>query len=241
MSDFFVDQIFSGVLIAALPFAFIAGLISFLSPCVLPLVPGYLSFAAGFSVSRGKVFLGSFLFVLGFSLVFVSYGAIFGGLGNTLSAHEEIISRVLGVVTIFLGFIFYGRFPFYPTIRPKMRTTGGLVGAPLLGVLFGIGWTPCIGPALAAVQTLAFQESSALRGAILSFGYCLGLGLPFILSGLFLDKSTKLRSIIYRNGYLISKIGGIFLIAIGILQVLGIWSQMMISIRSLISDFIPVI
>jgi len=241
MSDFFVDQIFSGVLIAALPFAFIAGLISFLSPCVLPLVPGYLSFAAGFSVSRGKVFLGSFLFVLGFSLVFVSYGAIFGGLGNTLSAQEEIISRVLGVVTIFLGFIFYGRFPFSPTIRPKMRTTGGLVGAPLLGVLFGIGWTPCIGPALAAVQTLAFQESSALRGAILSFGYCLGLGLPFILSGLFLDKSTKLRSIIYRRGYLISKIGGIFLIAIGILQVLGIWSQMMISIRSLISDFIPVI
>jgi cytochrome c-type biogenesis protein len=241
MRDFFVDQIFSGVLVAAFPFAFIAGLISFLSPCVLPLVPGYLSFAAGFSVSRGKVFLGSFLFVLGFSSVFVSFGAIFGGLGNTLSAHEEIISRVLGVVTIFLGFIFYGRFPFSPTIRPKMRTTGGLVGAPLLGVLFGIGWTPCIGPALAAVQTLAFQESSALRGAILSFGYCLGLGLPFILSGLFLDKSTKLRSIIYRRGYLISKIGGIFLIAIGILQVLGIWSQMMISIRSLISDFIPVI
>ena len=241
MSNFFVDQIFSGVLVAAFPFAFIAGVISFLSPCVLPLVPGYLSFAAGFSVSRGKVFLGSLLFVLGFSLVFVSFGAIFGGLGNTLSANEDIISRVLGVVTIFLGFIFYGRFPFSPTIRPKMRTTGGLVGAPLLGVLFGIGWTPCIGPALAAVQTLAFQESSAVRGAILSFGYCLGLGLPFILSGLFLDKSTKLRSIIYRRGYLISKIGGIFLIAIGILQVLGVWSQMMISIRSLISDFIPVI
>ncbi len=241
MSNFFVDQIFSGVLVAAFPFAFIAGVISFLSPCVLPLVPGYLSFAAGFSVSRGKVFLGSLLFVLGFSLVFVSFGAIFGGLGNTLSANEEIISRVLGVVTIFLGFIFYGRFPFSPTIRPKMRTTGGLVGAPLLGVLFGIGWTPCIGPALAAVQTLAFQESSAVRGAILSFGYCLGLGVPFILSGLFLDKSTKLRSIIYRRGYLISKIGGIFLIAIGILQVLGVWSQMMISIRSLISDFIPVI
>jgi cytochrome c-type biogenesis protein len=239
--DIFRDQIFSGVLVAAFPFAFIAGVISFLSPCVLPLVPGYLSFAAGFSVNRGKVLLGSLLFVFGFSAVFVSYGALFGGLGNQLSANEEVISRVLGVLTIFLGFIFYGRFPFSPTIRPKMRTTGGLLGAPLLGVLFGVGWTPCIGPALAAVQTLSFQESSALRGAILSFGYCLGLGLPFIISGLTLDKSMKLRSIIYRRGDLVSKIGGVFLIAIGVLQVLGIWSQLMISLRSLISNFIPVI
>ena len=241
MKDFFVEQIFSGFLLTAFPFAFIAGLISFLSPCVLPLVPGYLSFAAGFSASRGKVLLGSFLFVLGFSAVFVSFGAIFGGLGNTLSANEEIISRILGLVTIFLGFIFYGRFPFSPMIRPKMRTTGGLLGAPLLGVLFGIGWTPCIGPALAAVQTLAFQESSAVRGAVLSFGYCLGLGLPFILSGLSIDKSAKLRSIIYRRGDIISKVGGIFLITIGALQVLGFWSQLMNSMRSLISDFIPVI
>jgi cytochrome c-type biogenesis protein len=241
MKEFFVEQIFSGVLVAAFPFAFIAGVVSFLSPCVLPLVPGYLSFAAGFSVSRGKVFLGSLLFVFGFSAVFVSYGALFGGLGNQLSANEEMISRVLGLITIFLGFIFYGRFPFSTTIRPKMRTTGGLLGAPLLGVLFGIGWTPCIGPALAAVQTLAFQESSATRGAVLSFGYCLGLGLPFILSGLSLDKSAKLRSLIYRRGDVISKIGGIFLIAIGVLQVLGFWSQILNSMRSLISDFIPVI
>jgi cytochrome c-type biogenesis protein len=241
MKEFFVEQIFSGVLVAAFPFAFIAGIVSFLSPCVLPLVPGYLSFAAGFSVSRGKVFLGSLLFVFGFSAVFVSYGALFGGLGNQLSANEEIISRVLGLITIFLGFIFYGRFPFSPTIRPKMRTTGGLLGAPLLGVLFGIGWTPCIGPALAAVQTLAFQESSAIRGALLSFGYCFGLGLPFILSGLFLDKSAKLRSLVYRRGDVISKIGGVFLIAIGALQVLGFWGQVLNSVRSLISDFIPVI
>jgi cytochrome c-type biogenesis protein len=241
MKEIFQEQILSGVLVAAFPFAFIAGVISFLSPCVLPLVPGYLSFAAGFSVSRGKVFLGSLLFVLGFSAVFVSYGALFGGLGNQLSANEEIISRILGVLTIFLGFIFYGCFPFSPTIRLKMRTTGGLLGAPLLGVLFGVGWTPCMGPALGAVQTLAVAESTALRGAVLSFGYCLGLGLPFILSGLFLDKSAKLRSFIYRRGDLISKIGGIFLISIGALQVLGFWSQILISLRSLISDFIPVI
>ena len=241
MKEFVVEQIFSGFLVAAFPIAFIVGVISFLSPCVLPLVPGYLSFAAGFSGSRGKVFLGSLLFVLGFSAVFVSFGAIFGSLGNQLVANEAVISRVLGLITIFLGFIFYGRFPFSPTIRPKMRTTGGLLGAPMLGVLFGIGWTPCIGPGLAVVQTLAFQESSAVRGAVLSFGYSLGLGLPFLLSGLFMDKSAKLRAIIYRRGDLISKIGGVFLILLGLLQVLGFWGQLMNSMRSLISNFIPVI
>ena len=131
MKDFFVEQIMSGFLIAAFPVAFVAGLVSFLSPCILPLVPGYLSFAAGFSVNRGKVFLGSILFVLGFSVVFISFGAIFGGLGNQLVANEDLISRVLGVITIFLGFIFLGKFPFAPTFRPKIKTTGGLVGAPV--------------------------------------------------------------------------------------------------------------
>jgi len=241
MKDFFVEQIMSGFLITALPVAFIAGVISFLSPCILPLVPGYLSFAAGFSASRGKVFLGSVLFVLGFSVVFVSFGAIFGGLGNQLVANEGLISIVLGVITIFLGFIFLGKFPFAPTFRPRMKTTGGLIGAPILGFLFGVGWTPCIGPALAAVQTLAFQESSALRGALLSVGYCFGLGLPFIASGVFLDRSEKLRKYLVRRGDLITKIGGVFLIALGLLQVTGFWGQLMNSLRSLISDFIPVV
>jgi cytochrome c-type biogenesis protein len=241
MKDFFVEQIMSGFLITALPVAFVAGVISFLSPCVLPLVPGYLSFAAGFSLNRGKVFLGSILFVLGFSFVFVSYGAIFGGIGNHLVANEDLISRVLGVITIFLGFVFLGKFPFAPTFRPNIKTTGGLVGAPILGFLFGVGWTPCIGPALAAVQTLAFQESSAVRGALLSLGYCFGLGLPFIASGVFLDRSEKLRKYLVKRGGLISKIGGVFLIGIGLLEVTGLWGQLMNSIRSLISDFIPVV
>jgi cytochrome c-type biogenesis protein len=241
MKDFFVEQIMSGFLITALPVAFIAGVISFLSPCILPLVPGYLSFAAGFSASRGKVFLGSVLFVLGFSFVFVSFGAIFGGLGNQLVANEAIISIILGLITIFLGFIFLGKFPFAPTFRPTMKTTGGLIGAPILGFLFGVGWTPCIGPALAAVQTLAFQESSALRGALLSLGYCLGLGLPFIASGVFLDRSEKLRKYLVKHGDLITKIGGVFLITLGLLQVTGLWGQLMNSMRSLISDFIPVV
>ena len=241
MKDFFVEQIMSGFLVTALPVAFAAGVISFLSPCVLPLVPGYLSFAAGFSANRGKVLLGSILFVLGFSTVFVSYGAIFGGIGNHLAANEDVISRILGLITIFLGFVFLGKFPFAPTFRPTIKTTGGLIGAPVLGFLFGVGWTPCIGPALAAVETLAFQESSAARGALLSLGYCFGLGLPFIASGVFLDRSEKMRKYLVRRGDLISKIGGVFLIVIGILEVTGLWGQMMNSIRTLISDFIPVV
>lgn len=241
MKDIFVEQIMSGFLITALPVAFIAGVISFLSPCVLPLVPGYLSFAAGFSLNRGKVFLGSILFILGFSVVFISFGAIFGGLGNRLVANEDLISRVLGLITICLGFIFLGKFPFAPTFRPRIKTNGGLIGAPILGFLFGVGWTPCIGPTLAAVQTLAFQESSASRGAFLSLGYCLGLGLPFVASGVFLDRSEKLRKYLVKRGDLISKIGGVFLIAIGLLEVTGLWGQLMNLMRSLISDFIPVL
>jgi cytochrome c-type biogenesis protein len=241
MKDFIVAQLLDGFLLAAFPIAFVAGLISFLSPCVLPLVPGYLSFAAGFSKSRGKVFLGSLLFVFGFSSVFISYGVLFGGIGSTLAVHEVGITRFLGIFTITLGIIFLGVFPMSPTLRPKMNTTGGLLGAPLLGFLFGVGWTPCIGPALATVQTLAFQESSAVRGAILSFGYCLGLGLPFIASGLFLDKSEKLRKLLVRHGNVITIIGGIFLLIIGLLQVLGLWSEVMNSLRSLISEFVPVI
>jgi cytochrome c-type biogenesis protein len=134
-----------------------------------------------------------------------------------------------------------GVFPMAPTFQPRISTTGGLVGAPLLGFLFGIGWTPCIGPALATVQTLAFQESSAARGAILSLGYCIGLGAPFIATGLFLDKSEKLRKFLVRRGDLISKIGGVILILIGIAQLLGLWSDLMASLRSVISDFAPVI
>ena len=241
MRDFIVEQILSGYLITAFPIAIIAGLISFLSPCVLPLVPGYLSFAAGFSKSRGRVLLGSVLFVFGFTILFVSYGALFGGIGELIATNETLITRVLGVFTIFLGIIFLGKFPLAPTYRPKMSTTGGLVGAPFLGFLVGIGWTPCIGPALAAVETLAFQESSAVRGALLSFGYCIGLGGPFIASGLFLDRSEILRRFIVKRGNIISIVGGTLLIIIGTLQLFGIWSDVMATMRSWISDFIPVI
>jgi cytochrome c-type biogenesis protein len=140
-----------------------------------------------------------------------------------------------------MGTIFLGLFPFAPTISPKISTTGGIAGAPLLGILFGVGWTPCIGPALATVQTLAFNESSAIRGAILSIGYGIGLGLPFILSGLYLDRSKRIRTFFLKNGALISKVGGILLILIGVAQLTGIWSDLMINLRSTISEFVPVI
>lgn len=241
MKDFLVNQIMDGTMLTAFPIAIIAGLISFLSPCVLPLVPGYISYAAGMSKSRGRVLLGSVLFISGFSFLFVSYGALFGGLGSRILGHERIITQVLGVFTIGLGLVFMGRFPLMRTFRPSISTKGGLLGAPLLGFLFGVGWTPCIGPALAAVETLAFEQASALRGAILSLGYCIGLGTPFILSGLFLDRSENLRKFISRRGNVISHVGGWLLVIIGLLQVLGIWNDVMNSLRSTISGFIPVV
>jgi cytochrome c-type biogenesis protein len=241
MRDFVVNHLLDGFLLTAFPIAVLAGVISFVSPCVLPLVPGYLSFAAGFSQARGKVFLGSLLFVAGFSALFISYGALFGELGSRIATNEESITRVLGVLTILMGVIFLGAFPLMPTIKPRISTTGGLIGAPLLGFLFGVGWTPCIGPALASVQALAFQESSAVRGAILSLGYCIGLGAPFIATGLFLDKSERIRKFALKSGNSISKVGGVLLILIGILQLTGLWTDLMIEMRSWISDFVPVI
>jgi cytochrome c-type biogenesis protein len=241
MRDFVVNHLLDGFLLTAFPIAVLAGVISFVSPCVLPLVPGYLSFAAGFSQARGRVFLGSLLFVAGFSALFISYGALFGELGSRISTNEESITRVLGALTILMGVIFIGAFPLMPTIKPRISTTGGLIGAPLLGFLFGVGWTPCIGPALASVQALAFQESSAVRGSILSLGYCIGLGAPFIATGLFLDKSEKIRKVALKSGGVISKVGGVFLIIIGILQLTGLWTDLMIEMRSWISDFVPVI
>ena len=243
MTELLINQIFDANLLIAMFIASLAGLISFFSPCVIPLVPGYLSYASGMShvKSRSRVFLGSILFVLGFTVLFVSYGILFGELGSKISENSRQISIALGCLTIALGLMFLLNEKFYRSFKPAWRMRSGLISAPLLGFAFGIGWTPCIGPTLGAVQVLAIQSATAQRGAILSAAYCLGLGLPFILMGLFLDKAEPMRKFISKRGNVITKIGGSLLILIGLLQVSNLWDQFMNSLRDLISGFIPII
>ena len=243
MSSFFVNQIFDANLLVAMLVAGLAGLVSFFSPCVIPLVPGYLSYASGMSDSKNKskVLLGSILFVSGFTALFISYGLLFGQLGSKIAQNSRTISVALGLLTIALGFIFLFNEKFYRIFKPTWKMRSGLMSAPFIGFAFGIGWTPCIGPTLGAVQVLAFESATAQRGAILSAAYCFGLGAPFILMGLFLDKAEPFRKMIAKRGDLITKIGGTLLILIGILQVTNFWDQLMNTLRDLITGFIPLI
>ena len=243
MSSFFVNQIFDANLLVAMLVAGLAGLVSFFSPCVIPLVPGYLSYASGMSDSKNKskVLLGSILFVSGFTALFISYGLLFGQLGSKIAQKSRTISVALGLLTLALGFIFLFNEKFYRIFKPTWKMRSGLISAPFIGFAFGIGWTPCIGPTLGAVQVLAFESATAQRGAILSAAYCFGLGAPFILMGLFLDKAEPFRKMIAKRGDLITKIGGTLLILIGILQVTNFWDQLMNTLRDLITGFIPLI
>jgi len=247
------ETVASGSLIFAMLLAFAAGIVSFASPCVLPLAPGYLSYVTGLTGAeiageerggtttvavKSRVLLGSVLFVMGFSVVFVSYGLLFGGLGSLLLEYQSIISRVLGVIVIIMGLSFMGVIPgMQREWRMHRMPSYSVWGAPVLGVLFGLGWTPCIGPALTAVQSLAFTEGSAARGALLSFVYCLGLGLPFILLGLLFRQAAGTLAWVRRHYVLIMRIGGGLLVAIGILLVSGVWDSITIWMRTLVPGF----
>ncbi|MFN8125426.1 MAG: cytochrome c biogenesis CcdA family protein [Candidatus Nanopelagicales bacterium] len=294
-----IDLVVDGSLLLAVPIAFLAGLVSFLSPCVLPLAPGYLAYVTGltgldlttadvrdqrtpappvpapatanlgpshetrppeevdargvnprprFAVpggapGRGRVVLGSVLFVAGFTAVFVSYGLLFGGLGAWLLEHQRTISIVLGLGVVVLGLGFLGLPVLSRTMwwnqqrRPGWRPPTGLWGAPLLGVVFGLGWTPCIGPTLAAVQTLAFTEASAARGAVLSAAYCLGLGLPFVLIawGLRWSAGALAWTRVHSRG--ISTAGGIMLVTVGVLLMTGVWNDLVVWLQTTLPGY----
>lgn len=268
------ETIFTGSLLLAVPLALIAGAISFFSPCVLPLVPAYLSMVTGLSgeqltggtgkpgepadrgdgnpvttavraAKRSRVITGAILFVAGFTVVFVSYGALFGGLGSTLLEYQDIISRVLGAVVIVMGVTYLGIGPLGRTMwwnadaRIHATPRPGLWGAPLLGVVFGLGWTPCIGPTLAAVQTLAFTEGSAARGALLSLAYCIGLGFPFIVIAQGFASLAGALQWGRTHAKAISRVGGVMLIALGLLLVTGLWSDLIVQVQVWASRFAP--
>jgi cytochrome c-type biogenesis protein len=221
----------SGNLILALGLAIVAGFISFASPCVLPLVPGYLGYIGGFTSEaerprRRRLVAGVALFVLGFSIVFVVFGILFATAGLVLKSHLDLITRVAGVIVIVLGLVFIGQFGFMQrTVRPKWSVATGMAGAPLLGLVFGLGWAPCIGPTLAAVLAISFNGGSPARGAILGVAFCIGLGVPFLLVALGLNWVTRSTAWLRRHIRIINIIGGSILIVIGILMVTGVWNE----------------
>ncbi|MFJ8793245.1 cytochrome c biogenesis CcdA family protein [Streptomyces sp. NPDC102462] len=228
------ETVFSGALLIALPIAVVGGLISFFSPCVLPLVPGYLSYVTGVAgtdladARRGRMVTGASLFVLGFTVVFVSGGALFGYFGSTLLDHQTVLTKVLGVLMVVMGVFFMGLMPWLTQreFRFHQRPSTGLIGAPLLGALFGIGWTPCIGPTLASVQGLAMNQASAGRGALLTVAYCVGLGVPFVLAALAFRKALGAFGWVKRHYVWVMRIGGTMMIVTGVLLLTGAWDRL---------------
>lgn len=235
-----------GTMLLALPVAVLAGLVSFFSPCVLPLLPGYLSYATGLAASeitagrgaRGRIVAGTGLFVAGFALVFVSSGALFGGLGSQLAAWARPLTIGVGVLAIALGLVYAGVLRVgQSTVRPVTTRRVGLAAAPLLGIGFGLGWTPCIGPTLGVVLTLALNEATAARGALLALAYALGLGVPFLVAGLAFTRLAGTLAWVRRHHGLLQRVGGGLLVAVGLLMVSGAWDLLLGVVRTWVSAF----
>ncbi|WP_298037423.1 cytochrome c biogenesis CcdA family protein [uncultured Microbacterium sp.] len=233
------ELIGSGALWLAIPVAMLAGLVSFLSPCVLPLVPGYLGFLGGSVVTngdsgrsapagRGRLVLGVLLFILGFSVVFIAFTVIGGTAAVFFLEWGEIITRILGAVIIGMGLVFLGLFGFAQReVRLQVGSKTGLIGAPLLGFALGIGWAPCIGPTLAAITSVAWTIGDPWRAGFLGLAYSLGLGIPFLLVALGFGWATKTIGFLRRHIRIVNIIGGALLIALGLLMVTGLWTEIM--------------
>lgn len=238
------ENVLSGGLLVAIPLALLAGLVSFASPCVLPLVPGYLGYVSGFAsgeqASRRRLVLGVLLFILGFAVVFVTFGVLFGTAGLLLRPWLDLITRIAGALIIVMGLVFIGMFgAMQRTVKPRWKSTTGLVGAPLLGIVFALGWTPCLGPTLIAVNAIVLDQGDPWRGGLLAAVYAIGLGVPFLLIALGLGWATTSVSWIKRHIRAINIAGGALLILIGVLMVSGLWQAMMSQLTAVINGFVP--
>lgn len=238
------DIVLNSSLLIAAPFAILAGLVSFISPCVLPLVPGYLGFVSGMASSekhRGRIVLGTLLFVLGFTLVFVLLGSVLGSLGTVLTIQGRIwFQPIAGVLVILLGLALMGQFGFLQrNLKLNITPRTGLAFAPVLGVIFGLGWTPCIGPTLSAVMTLALNEASAGKGALLAFCYSLGIGLPFIALAFGFSWATGSVAFVRKHIRGFNIAGGVLLILLGLLLVTGLWNTLIAQIQGVFGVFVP--
>lgn len=243
------EIVFSGDLIVALPIAFLAGLLAFLSPCVVPLIPGYIAYVSGFSITadptpadRRRVLAGILGFVSGMGLVFIALSIFFGTLGLVLLPFLDIVLRVSGVLLIVLGIVFAGGIPaLQRDVLPGWKTRAGVWGSPFLGMVFALGWIPCVGPTLVAVQTLAIGTQDPTRAAVLGVAYWLGLALPFVVVALLLGRILPALAWVRRHIKTINIAGGALLVVIGILMVLGVWREFLSWSGVFLSGFTPIL